>query len=166
MNIEFLTSECREAARHDEVFGLCDDQNNTKAYSDTEHPDQWIATILNPDHVAVVFTPLDHCIKAFKEGTKDEESLCDGMLTTALCLYLVELKDRMHAGWQQKSTDQLVNTIQLLRANHDLAPFRYKKAYQCNKRFLSFKVIDNEENLRFFRTYGFRMDKQGEIPVK
>jgi len=166
MSLDFLNSPCKEHLRNEELFGLCDDQDNTRAYSDEANTDKWIARIINKNKIEVAFTPIDNCIKIFKEGTREQESTCDGMLTSKNCLYLVELKDQITGGALSDATKQLENTMKLLLKNHDLKSFRYKKAFACNKSHHNFKVIDNEQNLRFFRTYGFRLDAQSELEIK
>lgn len=166
MSVDFLNSPCREASRNDELFGLCDDQNNTRAYSDVANQFNWIANVINDDQVDVVFTPIDNCIVVHKPGTQDQESLCDGMLISDNSLFLVELKDQITGGWLPKASEQLEITLNLLLASHNLSGFRYKKAFQCNKKHRAFKTIDNEENLRMFRTYGFRWDTQGKIVIR
>jgi hypothetical protein len=167
MKVDFFDTPCKEPARIDPLFGICDDQIGTKAYTDGESQGKWIATVRNENQIEVAFTPIDHCITILKDGTNDEESLCDGMLTFYNSLYLVELKEREKHAWLLKALDQLENTIRLLHANHDLSAFKCKKAYACNKKHPLFKAIDNEMSKRFFKnTDGFRIDAQGEIRIK
>ncbi|HEY0175188.1 MAG TPA: hypothetical protein VGC08_02350 [Pedobacter sp.] len=166
MSLDFLDSPCKEPSRNEKLFGLCDDQNGTKAYSDHLNSNNWIAKVINEDQVDVTFTPIDLCMNILKAHTNDQESTCDGMLTSENCLYLVELKEQGTGGWLPKATDQLESTIKLLTKNHDLSGFRFKKAFPCNKRHPNFKVIDHAENLRFFRNYGFRIDAQLEVRIR
>lgn len=86
------------------------------------------------------------------------------MLTSPERLYFVELKNEAR-GWINDAIDQLESTIKFFLENHDVATYRYKKAFACNKQHRPFKVVDNESNIRFFRTYGFRIDLQAEIIV-
>lgn len=164
MNVDFFDKKYCEPVRTDEAFGLCDDQNSTKAYSTTENPGKWMSTILNRNKTAIVFTPIDYNIIILKEGTNDKESTCDGMLRFADSLYLVELKNQ-EKGWRTEAINQLKSTIKLLKAHHDLAKIKHKKAFACNKRHPYFQTVDNEDNLRFYREYGFRLDIQAEIRV-
>ena len=90
---------------------------------------------------------------------------CDAMLTSDELLYLAELKDRGSSSWRADAIEQLKSTIEFLRQHHDLTPFRHKKAFACNKKRQSFQQIDHEERLRFFRTYGFRLDLQATIKL-
>lgn len=166
MSTDFLGSKCNELSRKDKLFGLCDDQNSEKAYSDTGDDKQWIAKVNNPNETEIIFTPIDNCIILHKPGTKDKESTCDGMLTTVNTLFLVELKERGTGGWLGDAVGQLENTMKLLHANHDLSAFRYKKGFACNKKHPNFTVIDNEKNKWFYKTYGFRLDARVEIDVK
>lgn len=166
MSANFFVTDCKEESRNEKQFGICDDQNGTKAYTDTTDNTKWIAKVTNVKEIDVSFTPIDNCIIVLKEGTKDKESSCDGMLTFAQNLYLVELKKQGKGGWISDAKGQLENTIKLISKNHDLSNFRYKKAFACNRKHPSFTVIDTAERKSFFeRTRGFRIDVQAEIVV-
>ena len=167
MSVNFLTTACKEASRSTDVFGICDDQNNTAAYTDIVNPSKWIAKVINEKNIEVSFTAIDNCIIIIKEGTKDKESTCDGMLTFENSIYLVELKEKNIGGWITEAVDQLENTIKLLLSNHTLTEYKYKKGFACNRKHPNFKTMDNEFSKRFFeRTNGFRIDVQAEIKIK
>lgn len=167
MSVNFFETDCKEESRNEKQFGICDDQNGTKAYTDTSDSTKWIAKVTNVKGIDVSFTAIDNCIIVFKEGTKDKESSCDGMLTFAQSLFLVELKKQGTGGWISDAKGQLENTIKLISENHDLSNFQYKKAFACNRKHPSFTVIDTAERKSFFeRTGGFRIDVQAEIVDK
>lgn len=167
MSVNFFETNCKEVSRNDKLFGICDDQNGTKAYTDHINDTNWIAKVKNDNQIDVSFTAIDNCIIVFKEGTKDKESSCDGMLTFDQSLYLVELKKQGAGGWISDAKRQLENTIKLILENHDLSNFRYKKAFACNRKHPNFTVIDTAERKSFFeRTGGFRIDAQAEIVIK
>lgn len=167
MSVNFFETDCKEESRNVKQFGICDDQNGTIAYTDIFDSTKWIAKVKNDKGIDVTFTAIDNCIVILKEGTKDKESSCDGMLTFAQSLYLVELKEKGSGGWISDARGQLENTIKLISENHDLSNFRYKKAFACNRKHPSFTVIDTAERKSFFeRTGGFRIDIQAEIVVK
>jgi hypothetical protein len=167
MSVNFLKSDCKEPSRKENQFGICDDQNGTKAYTDTENHSKWIAKVTNDNQIDVSFTAIDNCIIVYKEGIKDKESSCDGMLTFNQSLYLVELKNQGIGGWISDAKGQLENTIKLISNKHDLSYFRYKKAFACNRKHPNFTVIDTAERKSFFeRTKGFRIDVQAEIVIK
>lgn len=166
MSVNFFESPCREASKTKSEFGICDDQNQTKAYTLTINKVKWIATVKNNNNKSVSFTAIDNCTVVYKKDTKDKESTCDGMLTFTDSLFLVELKDKGHAGWKAEAISQLENTIRLINEHHNLDTIRYKKAYACNKKFPVFKVIDAAERKAFYhRTKGFRLDIQAEIVI-
>lgn len=166
MSVNFFETNCKEVYRNETQFGICDDQNGTKAYTDTSDSTKWIAKVKNLNGIDVSFTAIDNCIIILKEGTKDKESSCDGMLTFGQSLYLVELKKQGTGGWISDAKEQLENTIKLISKNHDLSNFRYKKAFASNKKHPSFTVIDTAERKSFFeRTGGFRIDVQAEILI-
>ena len=167
MSVIFFGTKCKESSRQDKLFGICDDQNGTKAYTNMTDNTKWIAKVINNNDLAISFTPIDNCIIVLKEGTLDKESTCDGMLTFSNSLYLVELKKQGIGGWLSDAKSQLENTIKLLRSKHNLEEYKYKKAFACNKKHPNFTVIDAAEKKAFFeRTKGFRIDAQAEIVIK
>ena len=98
---------------------------------------------------------------------KSDRGRCDGMLTSASNeehIIFVELKDERRK-WISGAINQLESTVQFFIEHHDITIFKHKKAYACNKRNRHFQEIYNELNLRFFRTYGVRIDVQATIIV-
>jgi hypothetical protein len=164
MSVDFFAGIYPEAARVDALFGLCDDGNNTKAYSNSDNSDKWIATVVNENKRNIRFTPIDNNIIVYKENSTDHESLCDGMLTFTDTLYFAELKDKKDR-WMSEGKQQLISTIKIFNENHPCTPFKHKKAFICNKRYHHFQVIDNEENKQFFTRYGFRLDINAKIKI-
>lgn len=163
MSAYFLETPCKEPPITDSEFGICDDENGTKAYSNTINREKWVATVKNDGSKEVAFTPIDNCIIILKEGTNDKESTCDGMLTFSNSLFLVELKVQGTGGWRSHAIGQLENTMKLMASDVNIQMIKYKKAYACNRKFPYFQKTDNEENLRFFRKYGFRIHVGAEI---
>lgn len=162
MNLNFLTNDCRENARTDISFGLCDAQDGNIAYSDTLHQATWIATVRNNMATSITFTPVDKCI--IKDNEYPGRGRCDGILTSQDHLYFVELKDQAR-GWLNQAIEQLESTIDFFKANHEINNFRHKKAFACNRQHGHFYEIDNEVNLRFFQKHGVRLDIQAEILI-
>ena len=159
--MDFFKPECQSGPFDQVQFGLCDDQNTTRAYVDTTNPSKWVATVKNPSQKAVTFTAIDKCV--IQDGDEPTRGRCDGMLTTEDLLYLVELKDQK-TNWQPHAIEQLASTIEFLRTRHtDLSRFRHKKVFACNKRHRAFVTHDNEFQRRFFKQYGFRIDLQATI---
>jgi hypothetical protein len=160
--MNFFEPTCQEPPINNVLFGLCDDQNGTKAYTNVNDPARWIATVRNNNSQNLVFTAIDKCV------VRDHEDIgkgrCDGMLTSSQHIYFVELKE-INPPWISSAIGQLESTIVLFMANHDISIFRHKKAFACNRKRDKFYVIDHELNLRFFRTYGVRIDVQAEIIV-
>ena len=166
MSMNFFETDCKEPERTDNIFGICDGQCGCRAYTSITDSKKWIAKVINNANLAISFTAIDNCIIVFKKGTKDKESTCDGMLTFPASLYLVELKDQEKGSWLAKAKSQLENTINLLKENHNLNDFRYKKAYICNKRHPYFTVLNPAEKKAFFESNGFRLDVHAEIMIK
>lgn len=163
MNINFHTAACQESLNN-ALFGLCDDNNGSKAYTNTDlvNKQKWIGTVVNDRQKDVVFTAVDKCV------LRDNEYLgrgrCDGILSTDEHLYFVELKDQAKS-WMNDAIEQLESTIQFFIENNDIAIFKHKKAFACNKQHKHFQEIDNEFNLKFFRKYKVRIDVQADIII-
>jgi len=157
MNIDFFNTDCKEAVQNNLVFGICDNQDGTKAYTDIENEDAWVTKVENKNRINTFFTPIDNCMVVLKAGTNDEESTCDGMLTFKNNINLIELKVQRSGGWIQKAMKQLENTINLLEIHNSFENFKLKKAYACNKKHPSFVVMDPEKKKRFFDKTGFRV---------
>ncbi len=167
MIINFFNTNCKESAKKEKLFGICDDQNGTKAYTDITDDTKWIAKVINESEIYVTFTAIDNCICIYKPDSNDKESSCDGMLTFTQNLYLIELKKQGTGGWIADAKAQLENTIKLISINNDLSSFRYKKAFACNKKHPYFTVINSAERKAFFeRTKGFRIHIQAEVLIK
>lgn len=160
--MNFFRGDCQHPPISVQSFGLCDDQNGTKAYPDTTDSSTWIAEVKNRNRLPIVFTAIDKCI--IEDHELPDKGRCDAMLTTSDHLYLIELKDQ-RAEWIEVAKEQLVSTIELLLKNHDISGYRYKKAFACNRKRGKFAYIDNEENLTLFRRTGFRIDVQAEVVV-
>lgn len=160
--MDFFNPTCQGGPFNQDRFGLCDNQNTTRAYVDTTNPEKWVATVKNPSQKSVTFTAIDKCV--IQDGEELGRGRCDGMLTTEDLLYLVELKDQK-SNWKPNAIDQLESTILFLREHHDLTRFRTKKAFACNKRHKPFATVENELMRRFHREYGFRVDVQATVLI-
>lgn len=161
--MNFFNSQCQSGPYNQVQFGLCDDQNSTRAYVDTTSRAKWIATVDNPSQQAVTFTAIDKCV--LQDGDELNRGRCDGMLTSDELLYLVELKEQQ-SSWQTHAVSQLLSTIEFLHQYHpaELSRFRYKKAFACNRRHPAFAIIQQEVKRRF-RSYGFHVDIQASVLV-
>ncbi len=166
MKVDFLDKACKEQEITNRKFGICDDEDGNKAYTNIDDSSKWVATVSNENNVKIGFTAIDNCIEVFKESSKDKESSCDGMLLFNKSLYLVELKNQATGGWLPKAIDQLKNTIKLMNNNDIIEGITYKKAYACNRKHPNFQVIDHERKRRFYSETGFRIDAQAEIVIK
>lgn len=160
--MNFFKPDCQEPAINESKFGLCDDQNGTKAYTNINDQTKWIATVQNEKNKNLTFTAIDKCV--LNDDEEPDRGRCDGMLISDSNehIYFVELKDQSKK-WTQHAINQLGSTVIFFIENHDISIYKYKKAFACNKKHPHFQEIDNELNLHFFRTYGVRIDLQARI---
>lgn len=167
--LDFFNQNCQTPSITATKFGIRDDLPRAKAYLDfeLEHREDWGAMVSNPKECKLTFTAVDKCI--IQDSEYAGRGRCDAMLTSDHCLYFIELKDvkSKNNPWRKKAKAQLESTIQFFIEAHaaELANFKHKKAFACNKNKPYFQQVDQEENLAFFRKYGFRIDIQAEIVV-
>lgn len=166
MKVDFFNTACKEQELTHQKFGICDDEDGRRAYTNIDNATKWIAKVNNELERKIEFTAIDNCITILKAGTKNKESSCDGMLTFENSIFLVELKNQGTGGWLPKAIGQLQNTISLLKLYNRIDDFRYKKAYACNRKHPNFQVIDVEKRRKFYKETGFRIDAQAEIVIK
>lgn len=160
--MNFFDNNCQEPPRDEELFGICDDQDGKKAYTNIDDDAKWVATVINKKRVKLVFTAIDACV--IKSNEQEGRGRCDGMLTSDEHIFFVELKDQ-GASWKTLALHQLESTIQFFLEKNSLTKYRHKKAFACNKRRPRFQEIDQEEQMRWFRTYGVRLDVQAEVII-
>jgi hypothetical protein len=162
MSLNFLDTACAEQERFDLIFGLCDDQDGTKAYSNSENTESWIATVKNESAIGLIFTPVDKCL--INDNEFQGRGRCDGILTSNYHLYFVELKNQPKSRVSD-AIKQLDSTIEFFKNAHDINQFKHKKAFVCNKQRRHFQEVDNELNLSFYRKHKVRIDVQAEILI-
>jgi len=162
--MDFFEPECQEPAINESEFGLCDDQNGTKAYTNIGNHIKWIAAVRNDKRKNLTFTAIDKCV--LKDNEEPDRGRCDGMLTSDSeeHIYFIELKDQAK-NWKQDAINQLESTVKFFIEHHNINVYKHKKAFACNKKQPHFQEIDNTLNLRFFREYGVRIDVQARIIV-
>jgi len=164
MSVDFSKPECRRITSAP-VFGLCDDDDKLPAYLDSVNSAIWIATVINVSQKDVTFTAIDNCIEIFRENG-DLESRCDVMLTSDICLYLVELKNKV-SDWRSEGIDQLEATITTLK-NADSAfyfSFRKRKAYVANRRHPHFVKAQTDVMERFRDVHRIRLYLEATILI-
>lgn len=180
VNFFDLSTNNNEPLRTDSEFGLCDNNspkhkeepaysNNDIKYRDSRKAEdkhlRWVATVVNSSNIPVRFYAIDKRIQILING--DEQSLCDGMLVFNDKLYLVELKVKKEE-WLDDSINQLRSTISFLQQYHtnELAQFKSKKAYACNRKHPNFALSHAATMNRFYQETGFRLDIQATIHIK
>jgi len=160
--MNFFCPDCQEPPINTSSFGLCDNQDGTKAYTNSDDPSLWTAEVKNDKKIPLIFTAIDKCV--IKDNEEIGRGRCDGMLTSAEDIYFVELKNQ-RGNWKTNAINQLESTIRFFISNHDITVYKHKKAFACNKKHPCFQETDNERNLYFFRKYGIRLDVQAKIIV-
>lgn len=147
------------------LFGICDDQNGQKAYTDITNKGKWIATVINEKPFRLTFTAIDKGV--IKDDQLSNQERCEGMITSNEHIYFFELKVQKSGG-TEKAKRQLASTIEIFNQIHPeiLLKYKHKKAFICNKKHPNFHVIQNEEQRAFYSKYKVRLDVNTEIKFK
>lgn len=164
MNVNFYAAECQEEGITHQLFGLCDNEDGSKAYVDTHQNNKWIATVSNPSSVSLTFTAIDNCI-TIERANEDMEKRCDGMLTYSENIIFVELKNQGTGGWISEGLKQIESTIIQFKANHPLDEIKYKRAFVANRKKVRFQVLDPERKRRFFDKHRVRIHVGADIKI-
>lgn len=109
MSLDFFKAECQEPSLNNNFFGLCDDQDGSKAYTNINDPTKWIATVINEKNKILVFTAIDKCV--INDNEQIGRGRCDCMLSSDEHIFFIELKDKL-PPWQKEAKEQLESTIQ------------------------------------------------------
>jgi hypothetical protein len=160
--LNFFDPAFQEKPQNNLLFGLCDNEDGSAAYTDTTDRDKWTATVENPNGLTLIFTAIDKGV--IKNDKCPGHERCDGMLTSDYHLCFIELKNKK-SNWKKKGILQLESTIKLFNCAHPGREKQYlqRKAYICNRKHLYFNENDNEQKLKFFRSCHFRLDIQAKI---
>ena len=84
--MDFFDTDCQEPIINETIFGLCDDEQGLKAYTNTDEQTKWIATVKNENNKDLIFTAIDKCV--INDGEETDRGRCDGMLTSDEHIYI------------------------------------------------------------------------------
>jgi hypothetical protein len=162
MSIDFFQADCQDDTTAS-LFGICDNQDGSRAFIDTANQDEWIAKVLNDSSINVILTAIDNCISILRaDNTMDRR--CDAMLTYTDNIIFVELKDE-EKKWIPDAVEQLETTIINFTANHDITQFRHKRAFAANKKHPNFRHSNLERYQRFYIKYKIRLNIEATIKI-
>ena len=163
MSINFFQPDCKSDSSRTE-FGICDDVPNSPAYIDETDRLKWIGIVKNPHKKYTEFYAIDNCLNLRKEDG-NLESTCDGVLKESTNLIFVELKERGSGKWFGKGREQITNTINLFKANHDISAFSSVSAYVCNN-LKPFANSGRAVSIQKFKDdTGFLLKDQQEVSI-
>ena len=162
MPINFQDVNC-QGKTEAEKFGLVDNENSMPAYISHNTDEQWNATVVNQNNIAVTFTAIDHCISILREDGSMERR-CDGMLTYTDNIIFVEFKTGS-SGWMPEGINQLETTINIFKDHNDLSAFKRRRAVVANCKHPRFRVISNEDKQRFYSKFKVRLHVEDTIII-
>ncbi|MCK5018979.1 MAG: hypothetical protein KAS32_18105 [Candidatus Peribacteraceae bacterium] len=166
MSVDFFIGTCQEQPTKKSSFGICDDQNQAKAYLDFSNQAKWVAEVENPNHESIVFTAIDNCIDLLRPNGKSDYR-CDGILTYQDNIIFVELKERKVKNyvWIRHAEKQVRSTISHFKANHDINEYSGKRAYLANNKKPYAHSFQGVRIRQFKQDTGFILYIMNEIEV-
>ena len=131
--MNFFDEACKTSTVK-EYFGLYDEPDPAKkpAFIIEEDEGTWIASVNNPNRRQAHFYAIDHCLD-LKRDNGEEARKCDGVLQTDIELVFIELKSRGTRKWFTGAVQQLIETIDRYRRDHNIPADRIIAAQACNK---------------------------------
>lgn len=121
----------------------------------------------NPSSHCIMFLPVDHNVDIRKEGSKDLDSTCDYLLTVNGKEQIIfgEIKTGRRS-WAGEGMEQVKHTIEIFRANHDLAQWGQCRAYVSNYRHWRARTSTRciQEAFRY-ETGGIRLYIQNDVNI-
>lgn len=134
MSVSFFKDSCKSESSAKQI-GICDDPapSNNPAYLDEENTKRWVGKVNNINLKLIEFYAIDHCVNLLKPDGKMQRR-CDGLLKVESNLIFIELKSRdaPTRKWLKEGREQLTETINRFRVEHDISSFDKIEAYVCN----------------------------------
>ncbi|MBI9108347.1 MAG: hypothetical protein JEZ04_16495 [Spirochaetales bacterium] len=166
MKLDFFNPRCQETPRSDVLFGICDDEDGTRAYTTTDNNNSWVASVINEREIELTFTAVDKCV--LHDGDMPGRGRCDGMLTSDKHLFLIELKNQS-PPWLSDTQKQLESSINFLEEYHEaeLRGYQIKKIFACNKKRPRMRVNSSYREMKTYykKKYNFWFEFGAEIRV-
>ena len=166
MTVDFFIRACQEQPTSESSFGICDDQNQAKAYLDFSDHTKWVAEVENLNNESIVFTAIDNCIDLLRPN-ETMDNRCDGMLTYRNDIIFVELKERnvRNHVWVHKAEKQVRSTIAHFKANHNINEYSEKRAYLANSKKPNINSFQGVRIRQFKEDTGFILYIMNKIVI-
>ena len=136
--VDFFAPDLVAYETEEPLFFLSDKSGNDKVVEfSLDMLEQPVSVnVKNEERRQVKVVPVDHNVKAFREGTRDMESLCDYLMTVDDTAQLIfgEIKTG-RKSWASDGAKQISNTLRIFKQNHDLSRWNKCKAYVSNRRY-------------------------------
>ena len=161
MSLDFFNEECQYPSTSTDIFGLCDNNDGSRAFPNFDNEEIWIAEVKNIGKFEIVITAIDSCL--LRHDEYPDRGRCDCMLTTETHLYFIELKNKRRK-WIPGAMEQLESTMELFKGSHDIFQYKKRKVFACNRK-KRFVEITNAENKEFLRRTDFLKQIQTTIEV-
>lgn len=168
MPADFFTTTCQETTS-DIKFGICDDDDELKAYIDSHYPNNWIAIIKNTPQHEITFIAVDNCLD-LRRLNGEPDNKCDGILYYNDTIIFIELKDknRQIGKWIDNAINQIRRTIYhfQLQEPKTIQQFINQKAYIANKARPYFQISQKHRMNNFYQETGVILRIEASIIIE
>ncbi len=165
MAVDFFQEKCQIRNIREKRFGICDEEDTnvkTPAYIETRDESKWIAIVKNETENAIHFTAVDNCV-VITRPDGNMENRCDAILRCGDHIVFVELKDQQKDWITHAVDEQLQNTIDHFKENHNIQAYKYRRAFVCNRKHPNFKTSYKDKMNTFYKKNGIRLNLMQEI---
>lgn len=135
-SVDFFDPQWYAEHTSERLFFIYDKEDGSCAKLSTDEADQSTSVnVHNPSIKDILFLPVDHNLNIRKENSDDWDSTCDYLLTVNEKEHLIfgEIKTG-RKGWASEGMKQVKHTVEVFRANHDIALWNHCRAYVSNWR--------------------------------
>lgn len=132
--VDFFSSQWYSETTNARDFYIYDPGNAARAQITVDDALKPVSVnVENASEKVVVFQPIDHNLDIRKEGSTDLDSTCDYMLMVGGREQIIfgEIKTGRKA-WARSGMLQVLHTLDIFRANHDLAEWGTCRGYVSN----------------------------------
>lgn len=168
--IDFFAEELVKYHTDANLFYLKDEEggNNQKIIFSTSvgDPQKWV-NVHNYSSSNLTVIPLDHNLEVKKENSRDNESICDYLISTEGkgVLLFGEIKTGK-SGWAKAGAKQISNTLRIFKSFHNLDEWEKKIAYVSNRRFWKARDSHRDVISDFWNRNGMLLKIQNDVFVE
>jgi len=165
--VDFFDVHWCSYTKCDNLFFIFDKQDNSPVLVSSDNNIQSISVNIRNDSMKTCWIlPVDHNLVIKKDGSNDDESTCDYLMTVNKNEQLLfgEIKTG-RKGWEADGINQLKKTICIFKANHNVDNWAIQKAYVSNYRRWNARQSTMSKQEKFKDEIGIRLYIKNEVDI-